>query len=118
MIIVLQFTGFAFSLTMIYFALLHYRRHSLYALEFIAWVIMWAGFLVIISFPDMFRSFSSTFLVTRLFDVLVISGIGIFSIMASMSYIRSRNTEKRVEELVRALSIRNAKKHQERKKEK
>lgn len=118
MIVVLQLIGFAFSLTMIYFALLHYRKNTLNGTEMFAWVSIWGMAIFVIAFPDIFRTFSSTYLVTRLFDLLVVLGIAVFSVISSISYIRTRKTQNKIDALVRELSIKDAKKNEKAKSKK
>lgn len=111
MIFLLQLTGFAFALSMIYLAILHYRKKALSSTEVVAWSIIWAAFILIISFPDIFRTFSKTFQFARLFDLMVVAALAVFSIVATASYLRSRKTQNKIEELVRDLANKDAKKN-------
>lgn len=109
MIVVLQIVGFVFSLSMIYLAILHYRRKTLSSNELAFWVLIWSLAIVMVSFPDLFRSFAQDVLVTRLFDLMVALGFVVVIIMATISYIKSRKNENKLEELVRELTLKEGK---------
>ncbi len=84
-----------------YFALHSYKRRELEAMEMFSWTIMWALVVVVVIFPELLRTFASTFLVTRVFDLMVIGGfILVISIVGSV-YLRTKRLEKKLEDLVR-----------------
>lgn len=101
MIIALQIIALIFSFSMIYFAILHYKRGELRKAEIISWVVMWTGAVVVIIFPELLRTFASTFLVTRVFDLMVIGGFVLVISMTASSYVRTKKLEKKMEEMVR-----------------
>lgn len=101
MIIGLQIIAILFSLSMIYFSLHSYKRGELAAMEVSSWIVMWVLTIVVVIFPELLRTFASTFLVTRVFDLMVIGGfILVIGIVAS-AYVRTKKLEKKLEELVR-----------------
>jgi len=104
MIIGLQIIAILFAFSMIYFAVLSYKRSELSGMEAASWIIMWVGATVVVIFPELLRSFAKTFLVTRVFDLMVIGGfILVISIVAS-AYLRTKRNEKKLEDLVRRLA--------------
>ena len=105
MIIGLQIIALLFSFSMIYFAVLHYKRHEISRNEITSWVIIWAVAIFVIIFPELLQSFAKTFLVTRVFDLMVIGGFILVISLAASAYIRVRRNEKKLEELVRKLSL-------------
>lgn len=101
MIIGLQVVAILFALSMMYFALHSYKRGELGAMEIASWLVMWVLVIIIVVFPELLRTFASTFLVTRVFDLMVIGGfILVISIVLS-AYLRTKKLEKKLEELVR-----------------
>jgi hypothetical protein len=101
MIIGLQVTAILFALSMMYFALHSYKRGELTKMEMGSWLTIWALVMVVVAFPELLRTFASTFLVTRVFDLMVIGGfILVISVVAS-AYIRTKKLEKKLEDLVR-----------------
>ena len=101
MIIGLQITGFIFALLMIYLALLHYKKGNLNGFEIVMWMIVWVTVMLAIGFPEILRTYAQTFAVSRLFDLMVVGAFIVVISLVSASYIRTKRTEKRVEDLVR-----------------
>jgi hypothetical protein len=109
MIIGLQIVAILFSFCMIYFAVLGYKKKELSKIEIYSWILLWAGTLVIVVFPRLLRSFSMTFLVTRVFDFMVICGFIVVLTLVSSAYLKTKKLEKKIEELVRKDAIKNVK---------
>ena len=105
MIIGLQIIALLFAFSMIYFAVLHFKRGEIGATEIASWLIMWTVVIVIIVFPELLRSFASTFLVTRVFDLMVIGGFILVIAMVAMAYVRTKQLEKKLEDLVRKQAL-------------
>ncbi|HUC95029.1 MAG TPA: DUF2304 domain-containing protein [Candidatus Saccharimonadales bacterium] len=101
MIIGLQVISLLFAFSMVYVAVLHFKRGEINGVEITSWLVMWAAAIVIIIFPELLRPFASTFLVTRVFDLMVIGGFILVISMVSIAYLRTRRLEKKLEELVR-----------------
>lgn len=101
MIIALQIVALIFAFTMIYFAVLHFKRGEIRKGEIISWLLMWTAAIVVIVFPELLRDFASTFLVTRVFDLMVICGFILVISMVASSYLRTRKLEKKLEDMVR-----------------
>lgn len=110
MIYLLQILTIVFSLGMIYFALLHFRRGEITSTEMTSWALIWAILIVIVFFPDVVRYFARTFLFTRLFDLLVLGGLGLCIFMITKAYLTSRRLEKKLEDYVRKEALHNVKK--------
>jgi len=110
MIIGLQIIALIFAFSMIYFVVLHYKRGEISRSEIISWIVMWAAAIVVIVFPELLRTFASTFLVTRVFDLMVIAGFVLVISLVTSSYIRTKKLEKKLEEMVRREALKKAKK--------
>lgn len=95
---------------MVYFAILHYKRGELRKSEIITWVGMWSAAVVVIVFPELLRTFASTFLVTRVFDLMVIGGFVLVISMVGSAYLRTKRVEKKLEEIVREEALKKTKK--------
>jgi hypothetical protein len=107
MIIGLQVIALLFSFSMVYFAILHYKRGELNGVEIGSWLIMWAGTIVIVVFPELLQGFAKTFLVTRVFDLMVIGGFVVVLSLVGSAYVRTKRLEKKLENLVRKDAIKN-----------
>jgi hypothetical protein len=101
MIIGLQIIAILFSFSMIYFAVLSYKKKELNGMEVISWLILWVFAIIVVVFPQLLRVFSTTFLVTRVFDLMVIGGFVLVISMVASAYIRTKRLEKKLEDLVR-----------------
>lgn len=101
MIIGLQVIALLFAFSMVYFAVLNYKRREISKTEITSWLIIWTVAIVVIIFPELLRSFASTFLVTRVFDLMVIGGFVLVISLTVSAYVRTKRLEKKLEELVR-----------------
>ena len=101
MIIGIQIIGILFSFSMVYFAVLHYKRGEITKSEIISWFSIWTLAIIVIVFPEFLRSLSNAFLVTRVFDLMVIAGFIVTISMVGSAYVRTKKTEKKLEQLVR-----------------
>lgn len=108
MIIGLQIVTLLFSLCMIYFAALHYRRKEISKFEMFVWLGAWLFASFAIVFPDALQSFARTFRFARLFDMMVVGGMILVIIMVSRVYITSNRIQKKIEKMVRKHAIKNA----------
>lgn len=105
MIIGIQIIALLFAFSMIYFAVLAYKRKELTKVEIYSWSILWAFAIIGTIFPELFRKFSMTFLVTRVFDLMVIGGFIVVLSLTVMSYLRVKRNEKKLEDLVRKITL-------------
>jgi hypothetical protein len=101
MIIGLQIIAILFALSMIYFAVLHYKKGQLNGAEILAWLIMWTAAIIIIVFPELLRPFARTFLFTRVFDLMVVAGFLLVISLVANAYVRTKRLEKKLEQMVR-----------------
>lgn len=105
MIIGLQIIAILFSLSMVYFAVLNYKRREINRPEIIGWIVIWAGTIIVVIFPEILNTFARTFLFARVFDLAVVGAFILIISMVSSAYIRTKRNEKKLEELVRKLSL-------------
>lgn len=109
MIIGLQIIALLFAFSMVYFAVLHYKRAEINGFEISSWLIMWTMAIVVIIFPELLKTFASTFLVTRVFDLMVIGGFILVISMVASAYIRTKKLEKKLEDMVRREALNKSK---------
>lgn len=106
MIIGLQIIAILFSFCMIYFSVLSFKRKELNKMEITSWLVVWVFALVVIVFPELLRPFAMTFLVTRVFDLMVIGGFVMVISMVTVVYLKTKRNEKKLEEFVRKEALR------------
>lgn len=107
MILGLQITGILFSLFMIYFALLHYKKGQLNGMEISSWITIWTIVILIVIFPEVVRVYAESFAISRVLDLLIGGAFVVIFIMVSSAYVKVNKLEKRMEELVRKLALKN-----------
>jgi len=110
MILGLQITAIIFSLVMIYFAVIHYKKGQLNGVEVLSWIIIWVTAIFIVAFPEILRTYAKTFFVTRVFDLMVLGGFILVISLVSAAYLKSKRNEKKLEELIRKIALKDVNK--------
>lgn len=105
MILGLQITGIMFALLMIYFALLHYKKQHLSGIEIASWLLIWVLVILVILFPDIVRVYAMSFSVSRVLDLLIAGAFIVMFVMVASAYVRVSELEKRLDDLVRKLAL-------------
>lgn len=105
MILGLQITGIMFALLMIYFALLHYKKQHLSGVEIASWLLIWVLVILVVLFPDIVRVYAMSFSVSRVLDLLIAGAFIVMFVMVASAYVRVSELEKRLEDLVRKLAL-------------
>lgn len=101
MILGLQVIALVFSIIMVYFAYVHYRRREINKLEISIWLAVWIGAILIVLFPSIFSGFAGVIAISRAFDLAVIGGFILIIPLVYSSYIRTKRLESKIEKLVR-----------------
>lgn len=110
MILGLQITAIIFALLMIYVALIHYKKGQLNGIEILSWITIWIVAIFIVAFPEILRTYAKTFFVTRVFDLMVLGGFILVISLVSAAYMKSKRNEKKLEELIRRIALKDIKK--------
>lgn len=105
----IQLIAVIFSLFMIYFATINYRKGEINGVEILSWFMVWVGAIIIVIFPDIIRTFASTFMITRIFDLMTMGGFILVISMGFKNYLSVKKMEKLIEKIIREDAIRNAK---------
>lgn len=101
----LQIVAIIFSLWMIYFSYLHFRRGEFKKVELIFWQILWVGLVGVVIFPKSVEFLLKTFSITRTFDLVVIVGIVILFGITFRNYVIIKRMEKKIDNFVRKESL-------------
>lgn len=110
MILGLQIAAIVFSLAMIYFAYVNFRRKEIGRMEVIVWIVAWTMAIIMVLFPDTLRKIAQTFFISRLLDLMIMGGFILVVTMAAITYVRTRRIEKKLEDLVRKEALKDIKK--------
>jgi len=109
MIFGLQILAVVFALVMVYFAYVNFKRKEINRIEMLLWLLAWTVASFMILFPDIARGFVRTFFISRLLDVLIMGGFVLVISMVAIAYIKTRQVEKKIEDLVRKLALKDLK---------
>ena len=109
MILGLQITAIIFSLLMIYFALIHFKKGQLGTAEVVSWFVVWTVTILAVIFPEILREYARRLAISRLFDLMIVGGFILVITMVSSAYLRGKKNEKKIEELVRKEALKGTK---------
>ncbi|MCL4366997.1 DUF2304 domain-containing protein [Patescibacteria group bacterium] len=105
MILGLQLIAIIFALIMIYLAYVHYSRGELNGLEILSWMTIWILTIVIVIFPDLLRTFTQTFSISRVFDMMVVGGFIVTITLIYLAYVKTNRIENTLEKLIRTEAL-------------
>ncbi len=105
MLFSLQIIALIFSLVMLYFAVIHYKKGELNRMEISIWSVIWIITIVAILFPHLLTKLTDFLPFARLFDLLTVGGFILVISMVAVSYLRTKRMEKKLIELVRKNSL-------------
>ncbi len=108
MIIGMQIIGIIFTVIMMYFTFVHYKRKNYGFKSFLLWIVVWLGALTIISFPKTIYGVMETLQIQRTADFITLAGFAFFSIVIFYLYSTVKKNNYKIEQLVRQLAIREA----------
>src|SRR5258708_23378422 len=97
MILGLQLIALVFTLVMIYFSYLHYRRGEINGMEILIMLLVWIGAILIVLFPNLFEVFSKTIAISRPIDFSVIRCFIFMIPLFYLFYVMTKRLEKNIE---------------------
>lgn len=103
--IAIQLLAILFALWMTYFTFLHFRRKEFTIVEFWVWQTLWLGLIIVVVYPKSVEFLLSTLKINRTFDLVVIVGIIVLFAATFRNTILLKRNQRKLEELVRKLSI-------------
>src|SRR3989344_3361983 len=111
---VIQILGIGYLLVMLYLSFLYYKKNHYTLRSFLFWVAVWAISVLLLAFPRTSSLLTQTLNVPRVIDFYLILGLMFFSIICFLSFMAVKRNEARVEELVRRLALKDAKRKEKR----
>ena len=105
MIYGLQIVGMLFALIMLYLTFLYYKKDSYGGRSFFIWFCVWLFFLLMVMFPTTIYGIMETLNIKRTVDFFVIGGFLFFSVIIFHLYVVVKQTQKKVEYVVRKVAI-------------
>ena len=105
MIFGVQIIGIFFAVVMLYLTFLYYKKNHYSISSFILWTIVWIGFLILVLFPQTIYGIMQSLEIERTVDFFVIAGFLFFSLIIFYLYNITKQTQQKVEKLVRKIAI-------------
>lgn len=107
MIYGLQIIGILFGLVMIYLTFLFYKKKAYNGRSLALWMMVWAFFLSIVSFPNTIYGVMDTLEIKRTVDFFVIAAFLFFTVTIFYLYVTVRKNQKTIEDIVRKIALKN-----------
>ena len=103
----IQILGIFFAVFMLYYTFLQMKRKEFTAREYSFWMVLWVMFLTVTVFPGLLDPVVESLNIARTMDFFIILGFMFLVGAVFYTYALVRKTQKRVEEIVRRLAIKN-----------
>ncbi len=110
MVLGIQIVGVLFSLFMLYYTFLQFKRKDFTVKEFVFWFVLWILFIVFAVFPNLLNPILVSFDIGRKMDFFTI--VGFFFLFGVTTYIYTivREIQNKMEEVVSKLAVERAEK--------
>mgnify|MGYP001584907129 CR=1 FL=1 len=102
----IQIVGTLFSIFMMYYMFLHFKRKEFTAKEFIFWIVFWGSFIMLILFPQILDPLLIQVGIARALDFFIIVGFLFLISISIYTYTIVRKNQRKVEEIVREIAMR------------
>ncbi len=106
MVLGIQAIGVLFGLFLVYMTFLYHKRKEFTFNEWAFWTVMAISFMIVSLFPQILDPVVKTLSLTRTMDLFIIIGFMFLIAAVFYSYKVTRDTQKKLEEVVRIIAIR------------
>jgi len=106
----LQFVGIIFSVVMIYFSMLYYKRKEFSKTEFQLWVLFWVVSIGVIIFHKYLNFIALTFTLHGVLEFLIIGSIFVLYGVVFLMYHKITKTQRSIDIIVRKVAVSQASK--------
>ena len=105
---IFQIFAILFGLFMLYIVSIHTKRKTFSTAESLIWISLWCLFIVLSAFPQLLQGVSNTLHFSRVFDLLIVSTFVIIVYLTFNNYVSNKRLQKKLEDVVRKMAIKNA----------
>lgn len=102
---IFQTLAILFALFMQYVIYLHYKRKNLSRIEASGWSSLWVLFIILSIFPQLLTGISRLISFERVFDVLVVAGMMVITVVVFMTYFGQKATARKFENVIRKMAL-------------
>jgi len=106
----LQILSVLFSLCMLYWSYLSYRRRIIRLTELVFWICAWGSFTFVVIFPQTTNIFLEELRINRTMDLLSLLGFLLIWVVVFANHLENRRLRNRLQELVREIALREGEK--------
>ncbi len=108
----IQIASIAFSIFMIYFSHLSYKRGYFEIYTLIVWLLIFTALIVATLFPNIFMPFVKLFKFSRLFDLFVVIGLFFLIVITFLNFLHTQQIKIKMEKLVQNKALKGKKSNQ------
>jgi len=101
----LQIISVFFSVSILFFTYIHYKRKDFSTKEMLMWTLVWVSFIGVSIFPQLISPYAQKFGFARLMDFIAIMAFVVLFIILFHNYLMVHRLEKRIEILIRKLAL-------------
>lgn len=101
----IQIATICFSVFMIYFTYLSYRRKYFQTTAFIGWALVFVGLTIGSMFPKILEPFIEVLQIARLFDLYVIIGLLFLIVITFVNFLHVHKVNNKIDKLVQDQAI-------------
>ena len=83
-----------------YMSFLYYKKNLFNVYEYLIWLVLWIGFLVVAITPNTFNFILKTFQLERTSDLIMIIAFIVIYVLGFKNYISNRKVQKILEDLI------------------
>ncbi len=112
----IQLLALLFAFFMLYVNFINYKKGKLTSGDFFLWTVLWLGFITLTLFPEILEPIIKPLNVIRILDLLMLMAFAVLAIISFDNFMKNREIEKKIEQLVRTQTISQIKKTRSRKK--
>lgn len=108
-IIGVQIASITFSVFMIYFSYLSYKRGYFEIFTLLLWILIFTSLIVAALFPNIFSPFVRILKFTRVFDLFTVIGIFFLLIITFINFIHTQKLKIKMEKMVQDKALKKEK---------
>lgn len=99
-----QLALLGFALFMVYVLYLHWKKKELTPLMFMAWMIIWGIFIVLVLFPKLLQPYLNNIFTVTVVDLIMVVAFMVLTYVTVENNIKIKSQDEKIEILVRKVS--------------
>ena len=104
---VLQVSSIIFSILMLFYSYVYYKRHYFKIWGLIGWSFVFILLIAVTAMPETFAFFKDIFKVARLFDLVVVVGMFFLIVLTFLNFIHLQKIKNKLDRMVQKDALKN-----------